>query len=130
MIYKGFGNRGKQKGKGHSAGPDYCKCSRCGYLVRHIPGIPCRSVNCPVCHLPLVRDSANAQEKSSVVNHAQTKTMDLPEVNPEICTGCGRCIDVCPMEAISIENEKAFIHEDICGNCRVCVSECPIEAIS
>jgi len=26
--------------------------------------------------------------------------MDFPKVNPDICTGCGICVDSCPMDAI------------------------------
>jgi NAD-dependent dihydropyrimidine dehydrogenase PreA subunit len=56
--------------------------------------------------------------------------MDNPKVNPEVCTGCGICIDTCPMEAIEMVNEVARIINDQCSNCRACVDECPVEAIS
>jgi len=56
--------------------------------------------------------------------------MNTPEVNPDICTGCGICIDNCPMEAITLIDGKAFINEDECTNCRLCESECPVGAIS
>ncbi len=55
--------------------------------------------------------------------------MDFPEINQELCTGCGACIDICPMEAIVMQDGKACIVEDNCGNCRVCESACPLEAI-
>ena len=51
------------------------------------------------------------------------------KVNQEKCTGCGACVDVCPMEAIKIENDKAVISDD-CSECGVCESECPNDAIS
>ncbi|RPH73499.1 4Fe-4S dicluster domain-containing protein [bacterium] len=56
--------------------------------------------------------------------------MDFPEVNTAVCTGCGNCIDICPMEAITLVNEKAFIDPEKCSNCRLCENECPVEAIS
>lgn len=56
--------------------------------------------------------------------------MDFPKVNQELCTGCQACIDMCPMEAIIMQDGKAFIVEDNCSNCRACESACPIEAIS
>jgi formate hydrogenlyase subunit 6/NADH:ubiquinone oxidoreductase subunit I len=50
-------------------------------------------------------------------------------VDKEACTGCGVCVDVCPVEAIIMENEKASITDE-CSECGVCVDECPSDAIS
>ena len=51
-------------------------------------------------------------------------------VDVEKCTGCGECVDVCPVEAITLEDEKAVIDQENCTDCAVCVAECPTEAIS
>ena len=51
------------------------------------------------------------------------------KVNNEKCTGCGMCVDVCPVNAIKIENKKAVISEE-CIDCGVCIAQCPLEAIS
>jgi len=56
--------------------------------------------------------------------------MDYPEVDPEICTGCGLCIEVCPMDAIELVDDIAKINEGKCSNCQACEDECPVEAIS
>jgi ferredoxin len=45
------------------------------------------------------------------------------------CIGCGDCVDVCPVEALSIENEKAVVNDE-CIDCGACVNTCPEEAIS
>jgi len=45
------------------------------------------------------------------------------------CTGCGDCVEVCPTEAIKVENEKAVVNDE-CADCGSCVDECPSEAIS
>lgn len=55
--------------------------------------------------------------------------MDHPIVNSEICTGCGICVDSCPMEAIQLVNDIAVIDHEKCSNCGICISECPNEAI-
>ena len=52
------------------------------------------------------------------------------QVNKEKCTGCGLCVDACPMDAIKLENDEAKVDEDICTECGVCVEECPNDAIS
>ena len=51
-------------------------------------------------------------------------------VDVDKCTGCSECVEVCPVEAITLENEKAVIDEENCTDCAVCVAECPTEAIS
>lgn len=51
-------------------------------------------------------------------------------VNLEECTGCGECVDVCPVECIALNDEKAVIDEEECTDCGVCVDTCPTEAIT
>ncbi len=45
------------------------------------------------------------------------------------CTGCGTCVDACPSEALSLEDEKVKVDEDACVDCGACVDECPVEAL-
>lgn len=52
------------------------------------------------------------------------------EVNQDKCTGCGLCVEACPVEAISLENDKAKVDDEKCIVCGRCVEECPNEAIS
>ena len=52
------------------------------------------------------------------------------KVDQDKCTGCGVCVDICPVDAITMKDGKAVIDEDACIDCGVCVSECPVEAIS
>jgi ferredoxin len=52
------------------------------------------------------------------------------KVNPEECTGCGICVDECPVTAIELKNEKAIIDEGEYTDCGACVDSCPSSAIS
>jgi len=63
----------------------------------------------------------------------------LPKLTLENCTGCGKCVSVCPVEALSLisandptkKNRKvAAINEDLCLGCGVCVRSCPTNALS
>lgn len=45
------------------------------------------------------------------------------------CTGCTKCFKVCPFDAITMNNNLAFIDSDKCRLCRKCVPECPTNAI-
>jgi len=51
-------------------------------------------------------------------------------VDRQECTGCGICVDVCPVEAIAQVDGAAQIDTDKCTECLTCVDECPVEAIS
>ena len=51
------------------------------------------------------------------------------KVNEEKCTGCATCVDVCPVEAITV-NEVAHIDVEECIDCEACVDECPEDALS
>ena len=44
------------------------------------------------------------------------------------CNGCGTCVEICPVNAIKIEKEKAIISDD-CVECGQCVDQCPNRAI-
>lgn len=45
------------------------------------------------------------------------------------CIGCGKCVKICPFEAISLQDNLAYIDAAKCRLCRKCVSECPQNSI-
>jgi len=50
------------------------------------------------------------------------------KIDNEKCTGCGSCVEVCPVDAIMLVNGKAVVGDE-CVECATCVDECPNEAI-
>jgi NAD-dependent dihydropyrimidine dehydrogenase PreA subunit len=56
------------------------------------------------------------------------KKYTTPKVNPDLCTNCGICQSVCPVNNISVINGKAFIG-DHCEQCTTCMHWCPQVAI-
>ena len=59
-----------------------------------------------------------------------TITNFYAEVDSELCTGCGTCMEICPMKAIKLKNEISFVKRKRCIGCGNCVAKCPEEAIS
>lgn len=45
------------------------------------------------------------------------------------CIGCGKCAKTCPFEAITLQNNLAYIDAKKCRLCRKCVVECPTGGI-
>ena len=58
-------------------------------------------------------------------------TNHLSKIDEDICTGCGICIEKCPVDAIRLNNiDKAEVNEEYCIGCGVCAHFCPEHAIS
>ncbi|MFX1566812.1 MAG: DUF362 domain-containing protein [Promethearchaeota archaeon] len=51
------------------------------------------------------------------------------EIDPELCTGCGTCIDRCQMKAITQLDDISSIDKIRCIGCGNCIVKCPSEAI-
>lgn len=57
-----------------------------------------------------------------------TSTLRL---NPELCTGCKSCIEVCPREVFEMQNKRAVITDlDLCMECGACENNCESGALS
>jgi ferredoxin len=52
----------------------------------------------------------------------------LYQITENKCTGCGTCLDVCPTEAIKMQNGRAVITLE-CIDCGACPRVCPEGAI-
>jgi Pyruvate/2-oxoacid:ferredoxin oxidoreductase delta subunit len=58
-------------------------------------------------------------------------TYHLSLIDRETCSGCGICVDWCPTDAISLDDDgPAQRDESACLGCGVCARFCPEEAIS
>ena len=46
------------------------------------------------------------------------------------CTGCGRCVEVCPHAVFSLNGQKAVLGDkDLCMECGACFRNCEPQAI-
>ncbi|MGB3906659.1 MAG: 4Fe-4S binding protein [Anaerolineae bacterium] len=50
-------------------------------------------------------------------------------VDEKRCSGCGLCVDVCPVEAITLQDDVAAIDQNLCTECEACAATCPEAAI-
>lgn len=51
-------------------------------------------------------------------------------VNKDMCIGCGACTGVCPVGAITLEDDgKAGCDAGTCIDCCACMGTCPVSAI-
>lgn len=53
----------------------------------------------------------------------------MPWIDKETCTGCGICVDECPVDAIAMDVEQAVIDMANCIRCGVCHSICPQDSV-
>lgn len=64
------------------------------------------------------------------MRHRYLKNVSTLKLNSEMCTGCGRCLEVCPHNVFKIEAEKTVIvDKDRCMECGACVKNCPFNAL-
>lgn len=82
-------------------------------------------------------EALNAQRRFGLLNPIQT-TNYLPEIDREVCNGCTKCVQACPVEAMGMVSandpqypklRKARLDEEMCLGCGVCVRNCSRGAI-
>jgi ferredoxin len=78
-----------------------------------------------------------AARKFGFLNPVHT-TNFLPSVNEENCNGCGKCISLCPVEAMTLvssndpakpQKKKAKLNREICLGCGLCLKGCEKKSI-
>lgn len=60
----------------------------------------------------------------------QDLTLLRPQTDPELCTGCGTCVDQCPALALSMNADLPQVDADTCITCFCCQEICPEKAIT
>jgi len=78
-----------------------------------------------------------AARRFAVMNPIHT-TNFLPVIDAEKCTGCGKCVSACPVEAMTLvsandarqpHRKTARLNTELCLGCGVCVRTCAKDAI-
>ncbi|MBE3113247.1 MAG: 4Fe-4S binding protein [Actinobacteria bacterium] len=104
---------------------------QCGENVKNNVSFICNCCGC--CCEFLV-----TAKKFGMLHPVQT-TSYIPKIDEEKCTGCGKCVKICPIEAmewvsnddgINSKPKKVKINEEICLGCGVCVRACSNKSIT
>ncbi|WP_289293142.1 4Fe-4S dicluster domain-containing protein [Romboutsia ilealis] len=99
---------------------------QCGENVRSGVTFICNCCGC--CCEALV-----AAKRFGNMNPVQT-TSFIPWINYDSCINCGKCVKICPIDAISktLEDNREIvkIDEDRCLGCGVCVRNCHKKSIT
>lgn len=94
------------------------KCTACGACVKA----------CPRYIIELRKK--NKKDRKIFVSCINEEKGAVAKKNCSVaCIGCSKCFKVCAYEAITMENNLAFIDSEKCKLCRKCMPECPTGAI-
>jgi predicted Fe-Mo cluster-binding NifX family protein/ferredoxin len=75
-------------------------------------------------------ENQKAQLEKQIENIQENKASGVvAKVDAGICSGCGICVNACPVGAIAM-NDVAIINREICNGCGICEQECPVDAIT
>jgi len=67
-------------------------------------------------------------KRRKIPRDALMATYFIRKTDTDECTGCGECVEACPVDAITMEGDFPTVDEDWCIGCGVCVDKCPSEA--
>jgi len=73
--------------------------------------------------------SVGTIRRKKIPRDALMATYFLRETDQERCTGCGQCVDICPVQVIKMEGDFPVIDKEWCIGCGVCAAPCPVSAV-
>jgi Pyruvate/2-oxoacid:ferredoxin oxidoreductase delta subunit len=73
--------------------------------------------------------SVGSIRKRSIQRDVLMATYFLRETKEGECTGCGACIEVCPVQAVHMEDGLPVADREWCIGCGVCACPCPTKAV-
>ena len=65
-----------------------------------------------------------------VLSEQQDAVIRIPEVDADVCTLCGKCVEVCQFHALAKIGESILTFPQLCHGCGSCTWNCPVGAIT
>jgi heterodisulfide reductase subunit A2 len=72
--------------------------------------------------------SAAAGEAVALLSRGWVSTLaEISRIDPDLCAGCGSCVQSCPYSAITYDGQKrvATVNDALCRGCGSCAAACP-----
>lgn len=72
-----------------------------------------------------------SRENPAVAELIESRVRVRPRPDADLCTGCGTCVEQCPVSALTMDEETNLpvVDEEICISCFCCQEVCPEMAI-
>jgi len=81
--------------------------------------------NCCICHCAILQHHKDMQK-----NKLADPSNYVVELDQERCDLCETCIERCPMDVFTMNDNRIEGNVQMCIGCGLCVSTCPSEALS
>lgn len=65
-----------------------------------------------------------------IITEQKEATILLPQIDPAMCSACGRCVEVCQFHALALIGKKVLVFPQLCHGCGSCTLNCPEKAIT
>ena len=127
---------GKKKKMQNRRGPGFMQQHKgvcpntCGKVIGHEYVVSSFESIYPIGETQTIGSEEHLIEKDQIKERNLKNTRKYPNIDVDLCVGCGNCVDICPKGAIKLVNSVATISLDQCKGCRICVNACSVGAIS
>ena len=116
------------------------QCTRCGFdgCRPYAEAIASGSADIDQCPpggeagiTALARLLARAAKPLNEAAHGAYRAPQVAVVDEDICIGCTKCIQACPVDAIVGASKRMHtVIESWCTGCELCIPPCPVDCIT
>jgi|Deesub1362A_J573_1020465.scaffolds.fasta_scaffold00295_43 dissimilatory sulfite reductase (desulfoviridin) alpha/beta subunit len=76
-----------------------------------------------------IADCPNACSRPQIADVGLMGARSPKVADPEACSECGACQEVCEEEAVEVREGRPLLHKDRCLSCGACIRVCPTGAL-